>query len=33
MSDERGADRIDPSELEERVRELRRRFDEFRGRL
>jgi len=33
MSEQRGAAAFDPSELDERLRELRRRFDEFRGRL
>ena len=33
MSEEAGSVRIDPSELDERLRSLRKRFDEFRGRL
>jgi hypothetical protein len=33
MSDEATPQRIDPAELDERLRDLRKRFDEFRGRL
>ena len=33
MSDDSAAVRIDPTELDERLRSLRKRFDEFRGRL
>ncbi len=33
MSDDAHRVRIDPAELEERLRDLRKRFDEFRGRL
>jgi hypothetical protein len=33
MSDDARTVRIDPAELDERLRGLRKRFDEFRGRL
>ena len=33
MSDEAKQPQIDPAELDDRLRGLRKRFDEFRGRL